>query len=181
MRRALACQAQMKVSKTPSPATASQGYCDRARCKTLVALLLILASTLYLPAQSELGSSRSQTQEIGDLEQRRAAAVVHRDVAWLDTMTVADSVRILPTGALETKSELLSELKSGDLRYDSINVDDVSVRVYGNTAVVTGRSEFRGQRKGTPFSGRCRFSRVWLKSSSGWQEILFQLTAIREP
>jgi hypothetical protein len=153
----------------------------RTRWKTLGAMLLIVASVNCLLAQSELGSSRNPTQEITDLEKRRAAAVVHRDIHLLDTMTASDSVRILATGAVETKSQLLSELKSGDLTYDSINVDDLSVKLYGNTVVVTGISEFRGQRKGTPFRGRCRFSRVWLRSGSGWQEILFQLTALPEP
>jgi ketosteroid isomerase-like protein len=153
----------------------------RTRWQTLGVMLLILASACCLPAQSAPSSNRTQTQEITDLEQRRAAAVVHRDIGLLDTMTAPDSVRILPTGTLETKSQLLSELKSGELTYDSINVDELSVKLYGNTAVVTGRSEFRGQMKGKPFRGHCRFSRVWVKSGSGWQEILFQLTALQEP
>lgn len=134
----------------------------------------------YLPAQSE-GVLNAQSQEITDLEQRRAAAVVHRDINLLDTMTAADSVRILPTGSLETKSQLLSELKSGELTYDAISVDELSVKSYGNTALVTGRSEFRGQRKGKPFMGRCRFSRVWVKRDARWEEVLFQLTPLSEP
>jgi ketosteroid isomerase-like protein len=161
---------------TPSVAEVRQGRTGLAQ--TLQAFSLILASTLCLFAQSEPGSSKSLVQEITDLELRRAAAVVHRDIDLLDKITAADSVRILPTGALETKSELLSQLKSGKLTYSSINVDQLSVKLYGNTAVATGRSEFQGQRDGKPFAGRCRFSRVWTKSSTGWQEVLFQLTAL---
>jgi ketosteroid isomerase-like protein len=155
--------------------------------KTMKALLLALCVGFFgfhtpcVCAQSEPALSSTESQQITDLEQRRAAAVVHRDLAVLDKITAPDSVRILPTGALETKSQLLSELKSGELTYDSINVDEISVRLYGNTAVVTGRSEFNGHRNGKPFTGRCRFSRVWVKESGGWRETLFQLTPISVP
>jgi hypothetical protein len=161
---------------TPSFAEVRQGRTGLSQ--TLKAVSLILASALCLFARPEQGSGKSPAQEITDLELRRAAAVVHRDIDLLDAITAADSVRILPTGALETKSQLLAQLKSGELTYSSINVDELSVKLYANTAVVTGRSEFQGQRDGKPFNGRCRFSRVWIKSSSGWQEVLFQLTAL---
>jgi ketosteroid isomerase-like protein len=135
--------------------------------------------TPFIRAQSEMPSSESQT--ITDLEHRRANAVIHRDLAELDKITSRDSVRILPTGALETKSQLLSDLKAGVLTYDSIDVGEISVRIYGDIAVVTGRSEFRGKRDGKPFAGRCRFSRIWKRGNSGWQETLFQLTPISSP
>jgi hypothetical protein len=147
---------------------------------TLEVLILMLLSASCVFSQSELGP-RNQVKEITELEQRRASAVVHRDTDFLDKNTAPDSVRILPTGVLETKSQLLGDLKSGVLTYSSIDVDEVSVKIYGNTAVVAGRSEFRGQRDGKPFNGRCRFSRVWINRNGDWQEVLFQLTAIPEP
>jgi hypothetical protein len=143
-----------------------------------LASMLVIASCAF--SQSEAGPTR-QVKEIIELEQRRAAAVVHRDIDLLDRITVADSVRILPTGLLETKSQLLSDLKSGVLTYSSIDVDELSVKIYADTAIVAGRSSFQGQREGKPFNGRCRFSRVWIRKNGGWQEMLFQLTPMREP
>ena len=145
--------------------------------------IILLFTLLSFPSrfgQSERPSNQAQIQEITELEKRRAAAVVDRNVDFLDKITATDSVRISPMAELATKSQLLAELKSGSVTYSSIDVDELSVRIYGTTAVVTGRSAFEGQKDGKQFKNRCRFSRVWVKSGTGWQEILFQLTPISE-
>ena len=142
-----------------------------------IAILIFL--TLW-PFPKCLASSDSDAQQLTELEQRRADAVVRRDTTFLNKITAEDSVRILPSGGLETKSQLLAQLNSGTVTYTSIVVDQVSVKLYGDTALVTGKSVFRGQRGGKPFGGSCRFSRVWRKDLNGWQEVLFQLTPITE-
>ena len=144
------------------------------------ALALTLVIGACASSQPEV-RSRRQAKEITELEQQRAAAVVHRDVDFLDRITAPDSIRILPGGVLETKSQLLVDLKSGALTYSSIDVDELSVNIYGQTAVVAGRSAFTGQKDGKPFTGRCRFSRVWVSKESDWREVAFQLTPIQGP
>jgi len=119
--------------------------------------------------------------EITQLERQRALAVVHRDLEFLDKITAADSMRILPTGALESKADLLSKLKSGEVTYSAIDVDQLSVKVYDGAAVATGRSAAQGQAHGKAFQARWRFSRVWIRKDSGWQEVMFQLTPLQEP
>jgi hypothetical protein len=144
-------------------------------------LWVIAAWTPFALCQSKSGPKGNGIQEITALELRRAEAVVHRDTGLLDQITSDNSVRILPTGLLETKQDLLMQLKSGSVTYSSIDVDQLDVKIYGDTAVVTGRSVFQGQRAGKPFTGKCRFSRVWIKRTGRWQEIMFQLTAITQP
>jgi ketosteroid isomerase-like protein len=141
-------------------------------------MVFIIASASFAFSQTQAGG---EIQEITDLEHQRASAVVHRDTDFLDKITASDSIRITPTGALETKAQLLSQLTSGSVTYSAIDVDQLSVNVYGATAVVTGRSAVRGQRDGKPFQGTWRFSRVWIRKEGRWQEVLFQLTQIREP
>ena len=143
--------------------------------QTFTAAVLLVLSAAYAMSQS---LSSRQVEEIIELEHRRATAVVHRDTEFLDKITAPDSVRILPTGTLESKSQLLSDLRSGAVTYTSINVDQLSIKLFSQTAVATGRSAFRGERGGKPFQGRCRFSRVWMKRQGTWQEVLFQLTPI---
>ena len=141
------------------------------RTQCCLVLLLFCAAGGY-------GQSKSPEEQIRELEQQRAAAVVHKDVNFLDKITAADSVRISARGDLETKSELLSQLKSGELTYRTIKVDQLSVTVFDQFTAVTGRSFFEGTGQGKPFKGSARFSRVWVRSGSGWQEKLFQLTPI---
>ena len=56
------------------------------------------------------------------------------------------------------------EPKPGKTSYVTFDVDDLAVRIYGDTAVVTGRSTPKGRNaKGEPIRGQYRFLRVWVK------------------
>ena len=55
-------------------------------------------------------------------------------------------------------------------RQKTINyTGDVQVRVYGNTAVETGRSLMNGQDKGQTVPRATRFTRVWVKQQGRWR------------
>jgi uncharacterized protein DUF4440 len=149
------------------------------RCLRRVALVAVIVSSASC-AFAQVNAAR-EIAEITQLEHKRATAVVHRDLDFLEKITAADSVRILPTGALETKAEFLTKLKSGAVTYSAIDVDQVSVKIYGGTAVVTGRSAAQGQAGGKRFQARWRFSRVWIEKDGGWQEVMFQLTPVQAP
>src|SRR5690349_5447947 len=71
---------------------------------------VMVASASWASAQVDLAG---EIAEITQLERQRATAVVHRDLDFLDKITAEDSARILPTGAVESKAEFLSRLKSG--------------------------------------------------------------------
>ncbi len=152
------------------------GWASEAKLwRTLLVVHFLIASASSAFPQTSTGSQR---EEIMNLESQRATAVVHRDTDFLDNITAGDSVRILPAGALQSKAEFLAQLKSGSVTYTSIDVYDLSVTVYGTTAVVTGRSLVQGESNGKTFGGTWRFSRVWVRKEGRWQEVLFQVTPI---
>jgi ketosteroid isomerase-like protein len=61
---------------------------------------------------------------------------------------------------VRTKPQVILDFTSGDLKFQSITTGDVQVRVYGNTAVETGRSTMIGQDKGQTVPRDTRFTRV---------------------
>jgi hypothetical protein len=150
------------------------------RKRASVVLLFLAVPMLSVICQPSFGEPAKVEDLIKELELRRAHAVVHLEIDLLDKITADESVRISPTGEKGTKSQLLTSLKSGETTYSSISVDELTVRIYGNAALVTGRSDFQGQRSGKPFVGRCRFSRVWVKNGENWQEVMFQLTPVSD-
>ena len=77
---------------------------------------------------------------------------------------------------MTTKQDSLSARKSGQLRYEAIDVTDMVVRVYGDTAVVTARADVRGHQLGEDFSGPYRYTRVWVRRSGHWQAVSYQAT-----
>ena len=83
---------------------------------------------------------------------------------------------ITPLGQVTTKQDTVSARKSGQLRYEAINVSDMVVRLYGDTAVVTARADVKGHQLGEDFSGPYRYTRVWVRHNGHWQAVSYQAT-----
>lgn len=50
-------------------------------------------------------------------------------------------------------------------------VDDLRFRVYGDFAVVTGRTRARGEYKGHPYNVRLRFTDTLVRRDGRWQAV----------
>jgi ketosteroid isomerase-like protein len=115
-------------------------------------------------------------REIVDMERQAKEASLHRDADFSQRTLAEDYVAITPLGQVTTKQDSLSARKSGQLRYDNINVTDMVIRVYGDTAVVTARADVKGHQLGEDFSGPYRYTRVWVRRSGRWQTVSYQAT-----
>ena len=58
---------------------------------------------------------------------------------------------------------------------------EMKVRIYGEAAVIIGRSTIRAKVKGQDVSGEDRFTDVWIKSSDRWRAVASQVTRIVGP
>ena len=119
-------------------------------------------------------------QEVIKLEQDRTQAAVRGDTAFLEQNTADDYTFINSRGRLITKAQLLADFKAGEIKLQSSDLDDLHVRVYGDTAVLTGRSTQKGQAYGQDTGGQYRFTRVFVKRDGRWQSVAFQQTRIAE-
>ena len=117
--------------------------------------------------------------EIEKIERGRNQAIIHGDAGALDRMTSDDYTFITLRGELRTKAEIIQGFKSGSFHYDSRQISDLNVRVYGDTAVVTGRSIQTGRENGKDYSGDYRFTRVYVKRDRQWRTVALQTTRIQ--
>ena len=130
----------------------------------IVVLTLTAASTARGQKQSaRTDQTRNVARVIRQLDQERIQAQIDADRAALDFIGIG------PSGTVRAKPQVLSDFTSGDLKFQSITTDDVQVRVYGNTAVETGRSTMIGQDKGKVVPRDNRFTRVWVKQQGRWR------------
>src|SRR5207244_3746206 len=115
----------------------------------IAVLVLTVAPMGIAQKQSATDSHRISVEEvIKKLDDERIQAQIHADATALDRIYAADFIGVGPSGTVRTKPQVLSDFTSGELKFQSITTDDVQVRVYGNTAVETGRSTMIGQDKG---------------------------------
>src|SRR5208337_327091 len=101
------------------------------------------------------------------------------DASALDRMTAEDYTFITLRGELRTKSEIVNGFRSGSFKYDSREISDLKKRVYGNTAVVTGRSNQKGKENGKDYSGDYRFTRVYVRRNGRWLTVALQTTLVQ--
>jgi len=150
--------------------------------------VLLLSTVLAVPAfcAQKVANNRPQStldtgdqaaiREILDLERQARDASLHRDADFSQRTLAEDYVAITPLGQVTTKQDTISARKSGQLRYDELNVSDMVVRVYGDTAVVTARADVKGHQLGEDFSGPYRYTRVWVRRTGKWQAVSYQAT-----
>jgi ketosteroid isomerase-like protein len=115
-------------------------------------------------------------RQIVDMERQAKEASLRRDAEFSVRTLAEDYVAISPLGQVTTKQETVSARRSRQLRYESMNVTDMVVRLYGDTAVVTARADVKGQQLGEDFSGPYRYTRVWVRRNGHWQTVSYQAT-----
>lgn len=104
-------------------------------------------------------------------------ARAHADVATLERIVVDDWTVTHANGTTDTKATYLADLKSGARRFGGdVTERDVTVRVFGDTAIVAGSSEsavtLNGQRQG----GSLHFTRVYVRRNGVWRMAVSQAT-----
>ena len=120
-------------------------------------------------SSSPLVAASIVDEAIRKLDNERIQAQIHADATALDSIYGADFIGVGPSGKVRTKPQVILDFTSGDLKFQSITTDDVQVRVYGNTAVETGRSTMKGQDNGQTVPRDTRFTRVWVQQQGRWQ------------
>jgi ketosteroid isomerase-like protein len=128
------------------------------------------------PRPSSNAADQGTIREIVDMERQAREASIRRDADFSQRTLTEDYVAITPLGQVTTKQDTLSVRKSGQVRYDSIDVSDMVVRLYGDTAVVTARADVKGRQFGEDFSGPYRYTRVWVRNNGHWQAVSYQAT-----
>src|SRR5262245_29734201 len=135
----------------------------------ITVLVLTVAPMGVAQKQSARDSPQTGVEEvIRKLDNERIQAQIHADATALDRIYATDFIGVGPSGRVRTKPQVISDFTSGDLKFQSITTDDVQVRVYGNTAVETGRSTMIGHDKGRTVPRDTRFTRVRVKGAGGW-------------
>jgi len=148
----------------------------------LVAAVLVAMVSLAISEKNRASSAPNDAgtnAQILELEKERNRAITSGDAAALERMTSDDYTFITLRGELRTKAEIVQGFKTGAFHYDSRQISDLNVRVYGTTAVVTGRSIQKGSENGKDYSGDYRFTRVYVKQDGRWQTVALQTTLIQ--
>jgi uncharacterized protein (TIGR02246 family) len=142
-------------------------------------LICALITAVSLPGFAADKSKGDVQEQLKKMEEARAQAAMKADTATMAQGMTDDYAMITPTGEEQDKAAILESFKSGDRKIENIQLEDTKVRVYGNSAVVTGTSNLKGTYKGQDISGKYRYTRVYVKQNGKWKTAAFQQTKVQ--
>lgn len=116
-----------------------------------------------------MNADAAEVAKIGQLEEARWAALVAPDTEKLAELFDDDMVYTHSNGMPDSKPSYLTHLGAGTYRYSRIDREDVQIRLFGATAVVTGRARIISALKDGEFKVVARFSAVWARNGGRWR------------
>ena len=135
----------------------------------------IAISVLVTLAAAGSGTSgRDDAAIVSALDTHYQAAVRTHDVATLDAILADDFVLVTGRGRIYTKADLLEEARSQEVIYEQQADTNQTVRLWGNTAVVTALLRAKGRNNGAPFEYQLWFSDTYVRGSTGWRYVFGQ-------
>jgi ketosteroid isomerase-like protein len=129
----------------------------------------VLGFAQGVPAKSTKPSTGqpSTEQSITRLDRELMDAMVKKDDAVMKRVALDNYVFINPSGGVQEMSAMAST--PGPM-FEVMDTSDVSVRINGDTAVLTGQAMVKGKlADGTDISGPYRYMRVFVRQKGDWR------------
>src|SRR5262245_15140911 len=130
---------------------------------------------------SAAGAARANEAEVRAAHAARIAATIKGDVQALGALLTDDMTYTHGSAKIETRQEFLDLIKSGYYQYKAIVTKDVTARIYGDAALLSGLVEVDVISNGQPAQPKLRFLEVWVKKAGKWQLAAWQSTRLPAP
>lgn len=113
-------------------------------------------------------SQTAQEQRIIDLSKKKFQWMIAMNFDSLESVLDDRMVFIHSNGWPETKTEFINDIKSGKLRYKSIEVVEASARMYQGSAVIIGRGKFKVTLDGKDLDLELKYTEFYIQKNGKW-------------
>jgi ketosteroid isomerase-like protein len=161
-----------RIHRRPSFTEASGCYLPLA----LAMLLLVPQAHAFFPRHD----NRQVHKEVEQLEMEWRQAVLDNNASAMERLLADDYVGISANGTIETKAQVLAQRKAGTVHFTQLDLNDVKVRLYGDTAVVTSQADLQGKNGERDISGKYRYTRVYNRRFGQWKIVSFEASRIND-
>lgn len=163
----------IRIALAPRPKTRTVGDPRPSlRCLLLVTGLT-LAIILTMASQSTSASAADDQKAVAALDKEYQAAVKKNDAATITRILADDFVLVTGSGKVYTKADMLRDA-NGDVKYEYNDEEIQTVRVWGDTAVVTAKLWEKYTVSGKLFEHKFWFSDTYVRTPAGWKYVFGQ-------
>jgi len=141
--------------------------------KCAVSGTILGALLASLPALSS-PSSEQDRATVAALDTQYQDAVKRNDVAVMDRILADDFVLVTGKGKSYTKADLLRAARDKTETYEHQEDTNQTVRVWGDTAVVTALLWIKGSHKDATYDYKLWFSDTYARTPQGWHYVFGQ-------
>lgn len=146
----------------------------------LCAAVIGVWSLAFIPVASAAGQGDSDAatiKEITELDKKWVEAAAKHDTAYLDQLMTDDFFECSAGsgGEISNKQQLFKKVKSPVRKIKTLTVDQIRVHVYGDTAILTDRTNFIGTIGGHDMNAHFRVLRVFVKQDGRWRAAAAEL------
>ncbi|HYJ89138.1 MAG TPA: nuclear transport factor 2 family protein [Pyrinomonadaceae bacterium] len=144
---------------------------------------LILISLLPGVSQKPARETRESRdiKELTRLESVWNEAHLRGDAPTLDKLWAEDLFVTVPDMAVMNKEESLAVWKSGKMKFDIYKTSDLRIRVYGDSAVVTGQLVRIRDANSKEFEDDWRFTKVYVRRQGKWLAVAWHGSHVGSP
>jgi ketosteroid isomerase-like protein len=149
------------------------------------ALLVALASGCAAPPRPPaVPASNPIADAFADMEQlKRQAdawdkAIVRKDQSAIEENMAEDFRQIDGSGSVETKASFVAGVMEPGLVIDPYTVEDFQVRLYGDIALLSGRTRITGNYEGKAINLHYRYIDIYARRDGRWRIISVQISTI---
>jgi ketosteroid isomerase-like protein len=126
-------------------------------------------------------ASEDDVAQLIAVDKRQQAAYVTRDWAALEEIFTDDYVLLTSSGAERTKTQILANAASPDVRWEINETSDWKVRVHGDTGIVVATLHQKGVDHGEPFDSYVRFSDTYVRENGKWRNVHAHASRLPDP
>ncbi len=156
------------------------GLIKKGPMKRFLFLVLLLCLTtapgLAQSTAKRTAATPSPIAELKRLDREWFAVLAAADAARIERLLATDFSGIGRRGEGLSRLETLEQVRSGQFRFEAVTSAEQRLRVYGQTAVISGQAK---DALSTPSSNQVSYTQIWVRRQGRWQAVFWQTTPVQ--
>ncbi len=139
---------------------------------------VLMAQTKTAGAPNAAKGSDAAEEAVLKAERDRFAAMHNADAAALEKLLAPELSYTHSNAAVQDKAAFIGDIKSGAIKYVSIEPSDMKAKIFGNMAVVTGGAAVHVIQNGNDLTFKIRYTNVHINRNGAWQMVAWEATRV---